>query len=232
MARLQKLLDTFRFIRSSMSDSANAWEWSISRFETIDKARKPPDGVVVFTGSSSITFWETLEEDMAPLPVINRGFGGSKMDQVTHYVDRIILPYHPRAVVLFAGINDIAGPKAKTADEVFESYKTFVQSVHAASPEIPIYYIGITPTPTSMDLWPVARDVNNRIKAFATPDQRLQFIDLTDHLLTAEGIPDRNLYRSDMRHPNEKGYARWTSVIKPILHADLLPEDTRASQTA
>ena len=231
MAWLQNLLDTFRIMRSSISDSANAWEWSISRFEAIDQVRKPPDGVVVFTGSSSITFWKTLEVDMAPLPVINRGFGGSKMDQVTQYVDRIVLPYHPRAVVLFAGINDIAGSKAKTADEVFEGYKAFVQTVHATSPEIPIYYIGITPNPSSMNLWPAAKEANNLIKAFAAQDQRLQFIDLTDHLLTSEAIPDRSLYRSDMRHLNEKGYARWTAVIRPILIADLQSKATGASQT-
>ena len=222
MNGFKNLLDTLRIMRSSMSDSPNAWEWSIARFEAADRVRKPPDGVVVITGSSSITFWETLEQDMAPLPVINRGFGGSKIHQVTQYVDRIVIPYHPRAVVLFAGINDIAGSKPKTAQAVFEGYQAFVQLVHAASPKIPIYYIGIMPAASSWDLWPIAREANQLITAFAGHDQRLHIIDLTDHLLTPEGIPDCSLYRSDRRHLNKKGYARWTAVIKPILHADLL----------
>jgi lysophospholipase L1-like esterase len=218
----QNIIDTFRMIRSSMSDSPNAWEWSIARFETADRVQKPPDGVVVFTGSSSITLWNTLEHDMAPLPVINRGFGGSKIHQVTRYIERIVIPYHPRAVVLFAGTNDIAGANPKTAQEVFEDYRTFVQSVHAILPEIPIYYIGITPSPSRWNLWTIVSEANHLIKTFADQDQRLHFIDLTDHLFTPQGIPDRSLYRFDRLHPNQKGYERWTAVIKPILHKELL----------
>jgi hypothetical protein len=60
------------------------WEWEIRRFEREDQHSKPPPGVIVFTGSSSVRFWKTLEEDMAPLPVVNRGFGGSQIHQVTY----------------------------------------------------------------------------------------------------------------------------------------------------
>ncbi len=222
MNKLKSILDNFQFLRSSMSDAPDAWEWSIARFEAADRVQRPTEGSVVFAGSSSITFWETLEQDMAPLPVINRGFGGSKLPQVTKYVDRIILPYRPRAVVLFAGVNDLAEPKAKTAQAVCEDYQAFVQSVQAAFPEIVIYYIGITPTPSGWNLWPIAQETNGLIKAFTAQDHRLHYIDLTDHLLTPDGFPDRTLYRSDGRHLNQKGYAQWTMMIKPILHADLL----------
>jgi lysophospholipase L1-like esterase len=221
MNMLQNILDKFRFLRSSTSYAPGAWEWSIARFETADRLQKPPDYIVVFTGSSSITFWATLEQDMAPLPVINRGFGGSKLPQVTEYVDRIVLPYHPRAVVLYAGINDLAGLRAKTAQAVCTDFKTFVKIVHAVS-EIPIYYIGITSIPAGWNLWPIAQETNELIKAFTIQNQRLHFIDLAEHLLTPEGLPDRTLYRSDGRHLNQKGYALWTAMIKPILLADLL----------
>ena len=93
--------------------------------------------MIVFTGSSSITFWETLEQDMAPLPVINRGLGGSKIHQVIHYADRIVIPYHPRAVVLFAGTNDIAGSKPKTARQVFDGYLAVVKTVQRRCPKLP-----------------------------------------------------------------------------------------------
>jgi lysophospholipase L1-like esterase len=218
----QNVRDTFRMLRSSLSDSPDAWEWSIAQFEQADRVQKPPEGVVVFTGSSSITFWNTLEQDLAPLPVVNRGFGGSKIHQVARYVGRIVIPYHPRAVVLFAGTNDIAGANPKTAQDVYEGYQAFVQSVHAALPAIPIYYIGITPSPSRWNLWPIASETNRLIKTFSNQDPRYHFIDLTDHLLTAQGIPDRSLYRLDKLHPNRRGYERWITVIKPILHQDLL----------
>ena len=92
-----------RMIPSALSEKPGAWDWSIAKFEAQDRLKPPPPGAIVFTSSSSITFWKTLERDMVPLAVINRGFGGSKIHQVAHYVDRIVIPYHPRAVVLFAG---------------------------------------------------------------------------------------------------------------------------------
>ena len=208
-------------ILSSMSDKPDAWEWSISKFEAQDRVSPPAKGAIVFTGSSSITFWKTLEQDMAPLPVINRGFGGSKIHQVAYYVDRIVVPYRPRAVVLFAGTNDIAGSKPRTAQQVFEGYLAFVQAIHAALPETPIYYISITPTPSRWKHWPVVREANRLIEAHTGTDPRLHFIDMTDVILGLDGKPNRDLFRIDRLHPNRAGYSKWTATIKPVLLADL-----------
>ena len=214
---LAEAIDIVQMIPGGLS----GWEWTIARFEAQDRLRPPPAGAIVFTGSSSITFWKTLAEDMAPLPVINRGFGGSKIDQVARFVDRIVLPYRPSAVVLFAGTNDIAGPKPATAEQVFQGYLAFVENVRAALPEAPIYYISITPAPSRWKLWPIAREANERIRAYSDAHPHLHFIDLTDAILGPNGKPDRSLFRIDRLHPNKRGYAVWTAVIKPVLQADL-----------
>ncbi len=208
-----------RMVRSSSSDAPDAWDWSIEKFEAEDRRHAPAPGAIVFTGSSSITFWKTLDRDMAPLPVLNRGFGGSKMHQVVHYADRTVIPYRPRAVVLFAGTNDISGRHPRTAREVFDGYVASVQQVHADLPDVPIYYISITPTPSRWKLWPTAEEANRLIEAHTKSDPRLRFIDLTSALLTSDGKPDRSLYRIDRLHPNARGYAKWTSVIRPVLEA-------------
>ena len=207
-------------IKSARGDS-DAWENSIKRFEMQDRLKMPSEDVIVFVGSSSFTFWSTLEYDMAPLPVINRGFGGARMQDVVRYADRIVLPYHPRAVVLFAGTNDIAWPKTATAQAVCEGYLAFVRRVRASLPETPLYFVAITPTPSRWKYWPIAAEANRMIREHTLSDSLLRFIDLTDHLLGADGKPDRSLYRADRLHPNQKGYAKWTMVIKPRLEADL-----------
>ena len=79
----------------------------ILRFAQQDRESPPPHCALLFVGSSSIRLWSSLAEDMAPLPVINRGFGGSTISQSNLYLDRIVAPYHPRAIVFYAGENDL-----------------------------------------------------------------------------------------------------------------------------
>jgi lysophospholipase L1-like esterase len=220
----QWLADGFDIISMSikaLSSDPLAWESTVQKFEARDRLKPPPSDVIVFTGSSSITFWSTLEQDMSPLPVINRGFGGSRLDDVVHYAPRLVVAYRPRAVVLFAGTNDITGSKPKTAQEVYDGYRAFVDVVHAALPDMPIYYLSITPTPSRWKHWPIAQETNRLICAHTVTDPRLRFIDLTGVILGPDGKPDRSLYRIDRLHPNQKGYAVWAAMIKPILLADL-----------
>jgi lysophospholipase L1-like esterase len=205
----------------SIWNNPNAWEASIRSFEAQDRRQSPPADVIVFTGSSSFTLWSTMEQDLAPLPVLNRGFGGARMPDVLRYARRIVLPYRPRAVVLFAGTNDIAPPKPATAQQVYEGYLEFIQLVRSKFPEIPIYFVAITPSLLRWELWPVVQEANGLILQHTQSDPCLRFIDLTDHLLGTDGKPDRSLYRFDKLHPNQKGYAKWTAVIKPVLTADL-----------
>jgi lysophospholipase L1-like esterase len=211
----------FSGVIRSLRNDPNAWEASIRSFEAQDRHQLPPSGVIVFTGSSSFTLWSTMERDFAPMPVLNRGFGGARIQDVLHYAERVVLPYRPRAVVLFAGTNDIAPPKPATAQHVYEGYLAFVQCVHAKLPETPIYYVAITPSASRWKLWHIAREANQLISEHTKSDSRLRFIDLTDHLLGADGKPNPSLYRFDRLHPNKKGYAKWTAVIKPVLAADL-----------
>jgi lysophospholipase L1-like esterase len=156
---------------------------------------------------------------MAPLPVVNRGFGGSKIGDVVRYADRIVVPYRPGAVVLFSGTNDIAEPMPATAEAVFSGYRAFVDNVLEPLPETHIYYVGITPTPARWNLWPVAEAANRLVRGHTAGDPRLHYIDLTDQFLRPDGQPNHRLYQPDGVHPNALGYERWTATIKPILKA-------------
>jgi lysophospholipase L1-like esterase len=224
MSTTQKIkeltLDIFNLISGSMRSmrgDPQAWEASIRRFEARDRLQPAPPGAILFTGSSSITFWSTLEKDMAPLPVLNRGFGGSRISDAVYYADRIVLPYHPRAVVLYAGTNDISSPHPATPQHVFDGYLGFVQRVHASLPDLPIYFVSICPAPARWDYWPLVQEANRLIQAHTGTEPRLHFIDITGAFLASDGRPDRRLFRSDRLHPNAQGYEKWTAILKPVL---------------
>ena len=189
----------------------------IEAFVEADRADPPAPGGVVFVGSSSIRLWTTLADDMAPLRVIRRGFGGAHLLHVNHALSRIVLPYAPRAVVLYAGDNDIA--YGRSAEAVAAEFQQFVQAIHAALPETDIWYLSMKPTKTQATFWPGLSRGNQQIAAGAKGDSRVHFIDADSLFLTADGKANTDLLRFDGVHLNDKGYTAWTSLIKPALLA-------------
>ena len=193
----------------------------IEAFVKADRAAPPAPGGIVFVGSSSIRLWSTLAEDMAPLPVIRRGFGGAHLLHVNHALSRIVLPYAPRAVVLYAGDNDIA--YGRSAEAVAAEFQQFVHAIHAALPVTDIWYLSMKPTKTQALFWPELSRGNRQIAAVARGDARVHFIDADALFLTADGKANADLLRFDGIHLNDKGYAVWTSLIKPTLLAAYAP---------
>src|SRR5215212_456560 len=84
---------------------AERFQKEIAAFEAADKTSPPPKGEIVFVGSSTIRLWDTAGA-FPDLKIINRGFGGSWLADTVRYADRIIIPYEPRLVVVYAGDND------------------------------------------------------------------------------------------------------------------------------
>src|SRR3981189_2596833 len=119
------------FVSTVLAQSQD-WEPSIRKFEEQDNVNPPKLGSIVFTGSSSIARWETLAEEMKPLDVINRGFGGSQYSDLNQFAKRIVIAYPPRAVVIYEGDNDLAPESSKTPESVAKDARTLVQTIRAA----------------------------------------------------------------------------------------------------
>jgi len=123
----------------------NKWETDIAAFEASDRTNRPPKSPLVFVGSSSIRLWKTLAQDFPKHHVVNRGFGGSEISDSVQFADRIVIPYRPRLIVMYAGGNDIHN--GKSPETVFNDFKAFVAKVHALLPKTRIAYISIAPNP-------------------------------------------------------------------------------------
>jgi len=134
------------------------WRSAMDAFAAQDQAQPPPQHAVLFIGSSSINFWHSLAEDFPGVPVINRGFGGSAIEDSTYYADRIVTPYHPRLIVMYAGDNDIY--EGHSAQQVADDFKAFVARVRKDLPAVPVVYISIKPSVARWSLWPAMREAN------------------------------------------------------------------------
>jgi len=216
----------FREFRATVS--AQEWESSIRAFERQDKARPAPSGAIVFTGSSSIAYWSSLADDMKPLAVINRGFGGSEYTDINQYADRIVIAYHPVAVVVYAGDNDLASPGRKSPQSVAQDVQQFVQIVHSKLPETWIYVISIKPSILRWNVWPQMKQANQFIQDFLRTQDRAAFIDVASPMFDKQGRLPRELFVGDGLHPSAKLYAMWASIIKPILMQRFAPSRSSA----
>lgn len=203
----------FAPIWQARQSSVNKWETEIKKFEESDRQNPPPKGAVVFIGSSSIRMWQSLGEDFPRIKVINRGFGGSEIADSTYHVDRIVIPHQPKIVVLYAGDNDLAS--GKTPSQVFEAYKAFVEHVHRKLPTTSIAFISIKPSPARASLLQSMKDANGLIKAYASHDKRLIYIDVFTPMLGKDGSPRPELFGPDKLHMNSEGYDLWKVVVAP-----------------
>lgn len=192
------------------------WEEAMRAYAALDAASPPPAYAIVFTGSSSIVLWKTIHEDMAPLTVISRGFGGSTMRDAVYWLDTLVLKYRPRAVVLYEGDNDI-GLYEHTAEEVLQAFKMFVSRIQAELPETRVYFLSIKPSTLRWGVWPEMRRANDLVRVFCESRQGLHFIDVASVLLDEDGKPRADLFEADGLHLNASGYKRWASVVRKIL---------------
>jgi len=204
-----------------LMQSADFWEFQIRAFERADRASPPPPGAILFVGSSSIRYWRSLEQDFAPLPVLNRGFGGSHLAHVNHFVGRIVLPYRPRAVVVYAGENDLGLWSRKTPDDVLEAFNRLVATIQASLPTARIYFLAIKCSPLRRSRWKDVDNANRLIRESTPKMSGVSFIDVATPLLDANGKPRTEYLPWYRLHLTEKGYKLWASILLPVLEADL-----------
>ncbi len=191
------------------------WEPEIQAFEKADQTNPPPRGGIVFVGSSSIRKWTTLADDFPGLPVIQRGFGGSQIMDSTHFASRIILPYEPKLVVLYAGDNDLA--TGRKPGQVLADFKEFVSTIRAQAPGAGIAFVSIKPSPSRWKIADQMRAANRLIAEFCRGDSKLRYIDVFTAMLADDGKPRPELFLGDQLHMNRQGYALWSSIIRPQL---------------
>ncbi len=224
MKRLIKtvpVLFTFLLVYGSQLEQYRSdvekWEEDIQAFETLDQTETYPDDSVLFVGSSSILLWSTIQEDMAPHPVIQRGFGGSKLSDVAWYAKRLIYPHKFSALVMFVG-NDISGREDdKSPEEVDRLFRHILDVVREKYPVTPVFLIEITPTASRWDVWPQIREANRVLKAVCEENPNAYFISTARHYLGDDGKPKPELFREDELHLNRAGYLKWTEIIKEAL---------------
>ncbi|MGI8883505.1 MAG: SGNH/GDSL hydrolase family protein [Pyrinomonadaceae bacterium] len=207
-------LQIFAFAQSNY-ERTNLWEKEIAAFAAADKKESPSKGKVLFVGSSSIRGWRTLREDFPGFYTLNRGFGGSHLEDVNFYAPQIVTPYKPQLIVLYAGENDIVA--GKLVEGVYDDYKKFVSIVRKKLPKTRLIFVSLKPSPSRWEFAPKFKELNALIKTHTETDKHLLFVDVWSPMLDADGEPKKNIFQADNLHLNDEGYRIWRKTLLPFI---------------
>lgn len=212
------------FAEPQCSDSASClalygdpaeWDREMRLFAMSDAVVPRPEGAIVAVGSSSMRFWhERIKEDLAPLTIIPRGFGGSTMNDVLHHLDSLVLQYKPRAVMIYEGDNDIA--KGINNDFILNRYQAAIARIHQQDETTRIYLFSVKPSISRLDMWPQMQAFNEMLERLCKKDDRLTYVDVATPMLE-DGKPLTHIFVGDDLHLNAAGYDIWRDAVRPVM---------------
>lgn len=172
-------------------------------------------GGIVFTGSSSIRLWKTLESDFPKSKIINTGFGGSQTDDLLQNLDELVINFEPKKIFIYVGENDINA--GKPVRQVLSEYAVLMERVNTKFPETEFFFIGTKPSPSRWEKRGQMMALNEEVKRLAQNKEKVTYIDVWTPMLDKTGNPKEDLFVEDRLHMNAKGYKIWKKAVKPHL---------------
>jgi lysophospholipase L1-like esterase len=183
----------------------------------IDPSQRP----IIFYGSSSIRRWKTLSEDFAGYPVVNHGFGGSRLIDCLRYVSPLVLSLKPAAVVVYAGDNDLA--QGALPEQAFASFRDLYGALRGYSEQMPIAYISVKPCPARIRNIDNILRFNQMVQAFLQNQPATKYIDIYTAMLGPDHKPNPALFVQDQIHLSELGYQILRRDVSSFLSSELHP---------
>ena len=203
--------------KSATADDADfaKWEKDIATIEAKIKSGESAQHSIVFVGSSSIRLWK-LKESFPNLATSNHGFGGSQMADSVHFFERVVTPVHPAMIVIYAGDNDLA--QGKSPQAVAKDFQQFAAKVKDQLPDCRrVIYVAVKPSVKRWALVDKMKETNQLIQTVCGTDPRLEFLDIWQPMLNADGQPRPDLLVEDGLHMNAAGYQIWNEALQPLL---------------
>ncbi|HLP96527.1 MAG TPA: GDSL-type esterase/lipase family protein [Saprospiraceae bacterium] len=194
----------------------NRFEAEIRAFEKQDSLNKPAQGQVLLYGSSTMRLWTTFQADLPGVKVVNRGFGGSEMEDAIYFFERVVVPLKPSLILLYEGDNDLAN-SGKSPERVAADFRNFLDLVKKHLPGARVAVYSIRPSLLREHLMPKQRQLNELFRKICRKRKGVYFIDATPRLLDAQGRPNAAYLMEDNLHLNTAGYQVWAEITRAFL---------------
>ena len=193
------------------------FEPDIAKMLEAEKADPVASGKILFIGSSIFRLWTTVREDLAPLPVRNRAFGGSRTSDVLERFDLLVKPLAPKVLVYYCGSNDVGGGESATA--IFARVQAFLGKLHAGAPDTRFVFVSIIRAPDKRARWAEVDRANRLVRELCSVEPHCRFVDVNPAVFGADGEPRMDLYKEDKLHYFPPAYVAFTKIVKPAIAA-------------
>ena len=203
-------------------DKKTLQDWpNLSRYAADNAKLSPPapgESRVVFMGDSITDAWmKRSPKFFADNPgYIDRGISGQTTPQMLIRFRPDVIALNPRAVVILAGTNDIAGNTGPMTLEMIEdNYASMAELAKAQG--IKVLFSSVMPVcdyiRPQTDRRPPAKIIalNEWLKAYCAKN-KLAYVDYYSAMLDGQEMLKKEI-TLDGLHPNEAGYA----IIEPIV---------------
>ncbi|MFM6949018.1 MAG: GDSL-type esterase/lipase family protein [Aquirufa sp.] len=208
----------FLFITQS-AFGQHAFEKEINSYEKQDSISMPKKNQILFLGSSSFRLWKTFDQDLKGLPVFNRGFGGSTLEDALYYFDRMVVKYQPSWIFLYEGDNDLA--KGQSPEFIEKEFVEFSDRVKKQMPNTKIVFVAARPSIARQEMVAKQKDLNARIENWVKGKKNLFYLDMHSPFYLSDGSLMQDIFVSDKLHLNEKGYAIFASQIRTFIETKI-----------
>ena len=197
---------------------ANAQDWAnLNRFKDENKEIGLPEANedrIVFMGNSITQGWVDQVPDFFDTNFINRGIGGQTTPQMLIRFRQDVIKLYPKAVIILAGTNDIAGNTGPSTLEMIED-NLYSMAELAQAHKIEVMLCSVLPVydyPWKTGIEPSQKiiELNKRIKEYADKHDILYVDYFTVLVDERNGLKAE--YTNDGVHPTRAGY----DVMAPI----------------
>jgi len=213
--RLLFLFALLSFEFPCFAQNAARFSEEVEQITADDKSLNKKD-VILFTGSSSIRIWNSLQSDFPKYNIVNRGFGGSQTSDLVYFFDRLVLPYNPKKIFIYEGDNDIS--VGKSTEQILASMDSVITLIRQkVSPTVPVYLISPKPSIARWNLKDKYIEFNKQMSELASRRNQVYFIDVWTPAIGADGTVFKDIFLEDGLHMNAKGYAIWVKVFRKYL---------------
>jgi lysophospholipase L1-like esterase len=216
-------------VNAAVRNDVRLRDWAnLARYRDANASLAPAAGGearVVFMGDSITDNWQQPRFGgfFPGKPYVDRGISGQTTPQMLLRFQRDVIALRPRAVLILAGVNDIAGNTGPIADEDVEAYLASMAEL-AKAHSIKVVMAGILPVseyhvaPNAVPQTttrPMARvrAINAWMKKYAA-DQGHTYLDYGSAMVDEKGLLRADLSEDDL-HPNARGYA----IMAPLAEA-------------